>query len=92
MSQYIQFTEGSQGGGTLTIQLQDGPIGPSGGVNGCQIDDVIAWTRQRIETFNAKYPCRENSLTLTKLDEALLWLLKRRLDREARHVEGKNAA
>jgi hypothetical protein len=35
-----------------------------------------------------KFRCRENSLAITKLEEALMWLEKRTADREARKVEG----
>jgi len=35
-------------------------------------------------------PCRENSIVITKLDEALLWLGKRKAYREKRGVEGTN--
>lgn len=35
-------------------------------------------------------PCRENSIAVTKLDEALMWLKKRKEDRTARGVEGTN--
>lgn len=72
---------------TVTFTIQSGPIREHG-VNGCQIDDVVAWAKEKIEGFNAAFPCRENSLVITKLDEALLWLMKRRLDREKRQVEG----
>lgn len=68
---------------------QRGPI-KEVGVNGCQIDDMIKFARLALEVFNKKFPCRENSLAITKLQEAELWLLARRLDREARGVEGKN--
>jgi hypothetical protein len=40
--------------------------------------------------LQAKFPCRENALAITKLDEALLWLEKRTRDRVARGVEGKH--
>lgn len=76
---------------SVEFTIQSGPI-KEFGVNGCQIDDVIAWAKNKIEEFNAKFPCRENSMVVTKLDEALLWLVKRRLDREARAVEGTNRA
>lgn len=32
--------------------IQSGPI-KEFGVNGCQIEDVIAWTKEKIEGFNA---------------------------------------
>lgn len=76
---------------TVTFTVQSGPI-KEYGVNGCQIDDVIAWAKEKIEGFNKQFPCRENSIVVTKLDEALLWLYKRKADREQRQVEGKNAA
>jgi len=69
---------------------QMGPINEVG-VNGCQIDDMIKFARLTLEVFNKKFPCRENSIAITKLQEAELWLLGRRLDREARGVEGTNA-
>jgi hypothetical protein len=80
-----------ESGSAVTFHIQEGPI-KEVGVNGCQIDDVIAWAKAKIEGFNKAFPCRENSMVATKLDEALLWLIKRRLDREARGVEGQNKA
>lgn len=43
-----------------------------------------------LEYFNEQYPCRENAMAITKLDEALLWLGKRTADRMKRGVEGQN--
>jgi len=37
-------------------------------------------------------PCRENSIAITKLEEAMLWMRARKLDREARDVEGRDKA
>jgi hypothetical protein len=36
-------------------------------------------------------PCRENAISLTHLEEALMWLQKRTRDRQARGVEGTHA-
>ena len=72
----------------INIKLQDGPVGEVG-VNGCQIDDVIEWARHALAVFNtAPYACRENSLALTKLEEAQMWLKRRTENRTARGVEG----
>ena len=90
-NEYIQQIEGTHGPKQVTFKLQDGPI-KEVGVNGVQIDDVIEWVKTVIEGFNARFPCRENSMIVTKLDEALLWSLKRKLDREKRGVEGKDKA
>ena len=93
MAEFIQETGWPQVHGqtsTVTFTIQSGPI-KEFGVNGCQIDDVIAWAKEKIEEFNKMFPCRENSLIVTKLDEALLWSMKRKIDRERRDVEGTNA-
>lgn len=71
--------------------LQSGPI-KEYGVNGCQIDDVIRWAKEFIEDVNKKFPCRENSLAVTNLDQALLWLYERKRLRELRGVEGQDKA
>jgi len=73
----------------ILFKLQEGPIKETG-ENGCQVDTIVWAAKTIIESFNKKFPCRENSLAITKLDEALLWLGKRTADREARGVEGKN--
>jgi hypothetical protein len=75
----------------ISFRIQDGPI-KEVGKNGCQVTALIDAARIIIEKLNEKYPCRENYLTLTKLDEALLWQLKRTKDREARQVEGESKA
>lgn len=74
---------------SVTFTGQRGPI-KEVGVNGCQIDDMIRFSRMTVEAFNKQFPCRENSIAITKLQEAELWLLQRKLDREARGVEGKS--
>lgn len=73
----------------VTFTIQSGPI-KEFGVNGCQIDDVIRWAKDKVSEFNTAFPCRENSLAITKLDEALLWLYERKRVREVRGVEGFN--
>lgn len=73
----------------LAFKIQNGPIKESG-INGCQVVDVIATAKIIIEELNKKFPCRENAMTITKLDEALMWQEKRTKDREARGVEGSS--
>lgn len=74
---------------SLSFTLQNGPI-KEVGINGCQIDTLVLASKKIIEAFNAAYPCRENAMAITKLDEALMWLEKRTKDRESRGVEGFN--
>ena len=71
----------------LSVKIQCGPI-KERGINGCQIDDVIVFAREFINNLNKEFPCRENSLVVTKLEEAEMWLQRRKEDREKRGVEG----
>lgn len=75
----------------IKIKLQSAPISEVG-IDGLQIDDVIEIVKNIIQSFNARFPCRENSMCITHLDEAQLWLIKRKLDREKRNVEGTSQA
>jgi len=72
---------------SVSFTIQNGPI-KEAGVNGCQVVDMISVAKHMIEQLNAKFPCRENAVTITKLDEALMWQDKRTKDREKRGVEG----
>ena len=76
----------------LEIKWQNGPLGRGADriePNGAFVETVIAAVKQRIEYYNAsEFKCRENSMAITKLDEALMWLNKRTADRETRDVEG----
>jgi len=74
---------------SISFILQNGPI-KENGVNGCQVDTLIETAKLIIEGLNKKFPCRENTKEITKLDEALLWSMKRKIDRIERNVEGHN--
>jgi hypothetical protein len=70
------------------IHFQEGPIKECG-VNGVCNEDLIAMVIRRLEGFqDSPFRCRENAVAITKLEEALMWLRKRTMDREARGVEG----
>ena len=72
----------------LKIKFQDGPIKECG-VNGVMNEDLIAMVIKRLEYFQStEFKCRENAVAITKLEEALMWLRKRTIDRENRGVEG----
>ena len=71
----------------IAFKIQNGPI-KENGVNGCQLDTLIETSKIMIERLNEKFPCRENSMAITKLDEALQWLNQRNVNREKRGVEG----
>lgn len=76
---------------SLSFTIQNGPIKEKG-VNGCQVDTIIEAAKVILEGLNKQFPCRENSSAITKLDEALMWLDKRKKDREKRNVEGLSKA
>lgn len=70
------------------IHFQQGPI-KENGVNGVANEDLIVMVIRRLQEFqNSEYKCRENALAITKLEEALLWLRYRTMEREQRNVEG----
>lgn len=70
------------------VLFQRGPI-KENGINGCHNEDLIAIVLDRLYSLNqGNFACRENSIAITKLEEALMWLNKRTLDRRSRGVEG----
>lgn len=83
---------GTVNGAGITIHWQNGPLGRGDDripPNGAFVEGVIEAARQRIEWYNANgFACRENSLAITKLEEALHWLNARTARREAAGVEG----
>jgi len=72
---------------SISFTIQNGPV-KEFGVNGCQVDSLIEAAKLIIEGLNKMFPCRENAMVITKLDEALMWSNKRKADREKRGVEG----
>ena len=90
---------GKVAGAGLLIEWQNGPLGRGEArvnANGAFVETVLSAVLQRIqyyqETTNGKFKCRENAIAITKIEEALLWLDKRRRDREERQVEGTHTA
>lgn len=70
------------------VNFQEGAI-KEYGVNGVNNEDLIAMVLERLNGFqNSDYKCRENAIAITKLEEALMWLRKRTMERENRGVEG----
>lgn len=58
--------------------------------NGTTNEEVLAMLLDRLNFLNAKFPCRENSIAITHIETALLWLNHRTASRKARGVEGKH--
>lgn len=79
----------SNNGNELTkIHFQEGTV-KEVGLNGIFIEDLIAICINRLENFqNSDFRCRENAVAITKLEESLMWLRKRTLNRQKRNVQG----
>lgn len=72
----------------LLLMFQNGPI-PENGTNGVTQEVLLAIIIDRLKSFQAgPYSCKENSVALTHLETAELWLNKRTRERMARGVEG----
>lgn len=81
--QTLQFIE--------KVQDPDGPTGQLKTVNdGTTNEEVLRVLINRMQSLQEKFPCRENAIVTTKLEESLMWLEKRTADRKARGVEGKH--
>jgi hypothetical protein len=80
--QQLQFIhkEPAEPGSTTLTTIADGTTN----------EEVLKILINRMQFLNNKFPCRENSLVITKLEESLMWLEKRTADRKARSVEGTN--
>jgi len=58
--------------------------------DGTTNEEVLAVLIDRMQYLQAKFPCRENAIVITNLEESLMWLQKRTRDRKDRGVEGKH--
>jgi hypothetical protein len=76
----------------LRIDWQDGPLGRGPdrlAPNGAFVQTVLQACVHRLEHYNdTRFRCRENSLAITHVQEAIHWLQHRTADRETRGVEG----
>lgn len=69
-------------GKIIVLEFQNGPVRDVG-VNGITHEALIAVILDRLRAFQTGgFKCRENSLAITKLEEALMWLHKRTQNRE----------
>ena len=78
----------------LSIRWQDGPMGQGEdreAPNGVDVEDVLEAAVQRLAFLQNGRACFENTMAITKVQEAIHWLDARTRDREARGVEGTNA-
>jgi len=75
----------NQAHNTISFILQNGPVKEEG-VNGCGVETLIHAALDIIDGLNEKFPCDENAGAIVGLEHALMWLEKRKKDREQRGV------
>lgn len=92
---YLYLVENYEGGGTQQIQFlhkETTPEKTDGSLNliknGTTNEELLKVLINRLQYLNTVLPSRENSIVITKLEESLMWLNKRAMDREARGVLG----
>jgi len=79
-NQRIQFIEKASIIGSTELETVN---------NGTTNEEVLEMLIDRMNFLQKIFPCRENALVITKLEEALMWLEKRTKDRKKRGVKGK---
>ena len=85
---HFSIKETSTGDILSLIDFQEGPV-KEVGVNGIHNEDLIAIVIERLKYFqNTDFKCRENEKAIEKLEECLMWLRKRTLNRQQRNVDG----
>ena len=77
MEEYVQIT------------WQDGTIREVGR-NGVQVAEALEVVLNQLKGYQDQFPCKENAMSITKIEEAILWQEKRTMDRIKRGVEGKH--
>jgi hypothetical protein len=77
MEEYVQIT------------WQDGTIREVGR-NGVQVAEALEVVLNQLKGYQDQFPCKENAMSITKIEEAILWQEKRTTDRIKRGVEGKH--
>ena len=82
---YAQNIDGKE---VLHIKFQTGGTATTER-NGVFIEDLLSIAHSKLAAYNAILPSRENSLALTKIEEAILWLAARKVERTTRGVYGK---
>lgn len=97
---HLYSLEGFEGGAETAQELQfihkvpvsEGSTELKTLSDGTTNEEVLEVLINRMQYLQSKFPCRENAIVITKLQESLMWLNKRTSDRVGRGVEGKQVA
>ena len=73
------------------LHFQDGGRNTPGVRDGVLDENLLEIVRHRLQCFQAgEFPSREGACAITHIEEALMWLNKRKEDRKYRGVLGKD--
>lgn len=75
-----------------TIHFYEKEEGLKEEVGGTTLEEMLRVSIERLQDLNSRFGCRENSVAITKMQEALMWLEERTKDRIKRGVEGQHVA
>jgi len=88
---HFEFRDRESGEVLAKINYQKGPRKEAGSIPGINTTHVVLAEIVRLEALQmSDYRCRENALSITALQEAVMWQNKRTRERQARRVEGLN--
>lgn len=96
-SEHWSDQDGNPAGGCtygvgFSISWQNGPLGRGEErkePNGAFVGDVLDAVRNRLEFYQSgKFNCEQNRLVLSHINQAMVTLQHRTIDRESRQVEG----
>jgi len=79
------FQSGQLEHSLLFIKMENGEYLNDGTTN----EEVLKVLIDRMYSLNTKFPCRENSIVITNLEESLMWLEERTRKRKVQGVEGQ---
>lgn len=85
----IEVPRQHDGSYTTLLEFQNGPL-QEFGVNGITNEQLLEILLHRMAILNKAFPCRENSLAITNMEQSLMWLERRTNRRMAAGVEGKS--
>lgn len=64
----------------IKIQFQNGPVSELNPINGAFVEDLLLIALRRLEFYESNYnsACKENAMTINKIEQALTLLNQRR--------------
>lgn len=90
--EYLDIKESDTvaGQSLVSFPMQSAPIGDVG-LNGLQATDILEWLIGLYKALDASFPCEENKLTISHLEEAHFAQACRTMRRQKAKIEGTYA-